>query len=708
MDYIQKFVRVGDTIYLAVAHGVESQHDGRLVVLDCANVQTLQQVGVIPLNDVCYGMVAAGACVGVTSPRGVISLYDVSDAVHPTCAAVLDLPGYSCRAAEGTTMAIAGSSTIVLMDVSDPWRPTVVHAGTAPAPIGGVVLRGELAYVTCGELTAQVMDFSDATNPPVVTPIGDVMPVWRIGGAGNGLWVTGGFNFGTVYFLESGTAPPSRICATFGEFGSRRLDAKGSRACIVNGSALLSVLDASNPRAPVARGTIQLPGAPRNLVVSEDVSLVVIGNTLYAVDTREPAAPVLADSVYVPRGIIDIAAAPGVAAIVDGGDEVYHIGGVTLLDTSNPDSLRNIGRVQAVGWMPSAAIAIAGSRLYVAWGGYAGWDYGYFDGYDIIDIALPSQPNLVSRGLWACSTSSIIDMMAAGGILFVNVGGQVQLCDIENPDGLRFAGALPTRGYVSAMTLSGSTLYAAEYENGYLAEVFDMVDVMHPEALGNVLLSNRANGAAVIGEYLWLGEETALEVACTQCQTNVPVVLRRLVSMRGAASVTIEWNVDEADGRSTYRLEGRAHGGTWLVPFEACGRGAYCAEDRTPGALGGDPSYVLFRRESDGGWTPLGETQPQNRVAGDRLCLYPVAPNPFNPRTTIRFDLPGTGPVKLAVYDIAGRLVKVLVEGARPAGRHEEVWDGRDTAGRPAPSGSYLVRLVAGGKVEAVRMGLVR
>ncbi len=90
------------------------------------------------------------------------------------------------------------------------------------------------------------------------------------------------------------------------------------------------------------------------------------------------------------------------------------------------------------------------------------------------------------------------------------------------------------------------------------------------------------------------------------------------------------------------------------------------------------------------------------------LRLHPNQPNPFNPRTTIRFDLPVAGQAILSIYDLAGRLVRVLVEGERAAGAYEAVWDGRDATGRSAPSGSYLARLVAGGKVEVVRMGLVR
>ena len=100
--------------------------------------------------------------------------------------------------------------------------------------------------------------------------------------------------------------------------------------------------------------------------------------------------------------------------------------------------------------------------------------------------------------------------------------------------------------------------------------------------------------------------------------------------------------------------------------------------------------------------TPVSPTPPH---AHHSIRSYP---NPFNPRITLRFDLPAAGTVRLAVYDIAGRLVRVLVEGERAAGIHEAVWDGRDATGRSAPSGSYLARLVAGGKVEVVGMGLVR
>jgi len=83
-------------------------------------------------------------------------------------------------------------------------------------------------------------------------------------------------------------------------------------------------------------------------------------------------------------------------------------------------------------------------------------------------------------------------------------------------------------------------------------------------------------------------------------------------------------------------------------------------------------------------------------------------PNPFNPETTLRFDLPVEGRVRLEVYDVAGRLVRTLLDADIPAGSHQAVWDGKDGSGRGMPSGSYFARLSADGRVETVRMGLVR
>ncbi len=90
------------------------------------------------------------------------------------------------------------------------------------------------------------------------------------------------------------------------------------------------------------------------------------------------------------------------------------------------------------------------------------------------------------------------------------------------------------------------------------------------------------------------------------------------------------------------------------------------------------------------------------------VVLHAPMPNPFNPSTMIRFDLPVAGGVRLRVHDVAGRLVRTLLDADFPAGSHEAAWDGRDEAGRALASGSYFARLSAGGRTRTVRLALVR
>lgn len=103
-------------------------------------------------------------------------------------------------------------------------------------------------------------------------------------------------------------------------------------------------------------------------------------------------------------------------------------------------------------------------------------------------------------------------------------------------------------------------------------------------------------------------------------------------------------------------------------------------------------------------------------VAGVASAPLPTAwalrqpfPNPFNPRTTIAFDLPEAATVRLEVFDIAGRLVDVLLRDEMfTAGRWEAVWQGRDGSGRKVAAGVYFCRLEAGGYRATTRMLLVK
>jgi FG-GAP-like repeat/ASPIC and UnbV/Right handed beta helix region/FlgD Ig-like domain len=73
--------------------------------------------------------------------------------------------------------------------------------------------------------------------------------------------------------------------------------------------------------------------------------------------------------------------------------------------------------------------------------------------------------------------------------------------------------------------------------------------------------------------------------------------------------------------------------------------------------------------------------------------LYACYPNPFNPSTTIRFGLASAGWASMTIYDVAGRLMRVLFDESRAAGLQSVVWNGRDQSDRAMASGVYFIRL---------------
>jgi len=123
------------------------------------------------------------------------------------------------------------------------------------------------------------------------------------------------------------------------------------------------------------------------------------------------------------------------------------------------------------------------------------------------------------------------------------------------------------------------------------------------------------------------------------------------------------------------------------------------------------PADIYYRDNSDPDGD-LGVTITLISTTSVSPNLAPFAlsaqPNPFNHQSSIRFHLPAATSVRLAVHDVTGRLVRILIAGDLTAGDHQVQWDGRDGFGRPVPSGSYFARILEGSRSETVRLVRVR
>jgi hypothetical protein len=104
---------------------------------------------------------------------------------------------------------------------------------------------------------------------------------------------------------------------------------------------------------------------------------------------------------------------------------------------------------------------------------------------------------------------------------------------------------------------------------------------------------------------------------------------------------------------------------------------------------------------------PSGTTGVPGATPGV-LALAGIRPNPARGAAEVRWSLSRPGPVRLAVMDVAGRRVRVLAAGERPAGAHVSAWDGCDDAGRVVAAGLHFVVLEAEGRVLRTRVVTLR
>ena len=124
-----------------------------------------------------------------------------------------------------------------------------------------------------------------------------------------------------------------------------------------------------------------------------------------------------------------------------------------------------------------------------------------------------------------------------------------------------------------------------------------------------------------------------------------------------------------------------------------------CGNEETYTNVGADRRITLVENQ---------DTDAPPALEAAVLRLWPARPNPFNPRTEIRFELATAGRTHLAVYDLAGRRVCTLIDAELPAGPQTATWSGVDDAGRVVAAGTYLLRLRQGERVEVRRVSLVK
>ncbi len=427
--------------------------------------------------------------------------------------------------------------------------------------------------------------------------------------------------------------------------------------------------------------------------IVENALLVLSFNDIQVYDITDPIAPVLS-------GTVALDAQNGVA----GGGFMYVLSGNTLhvLDLSDPLAPVQRGSLDLTGFsLAPSSMSLADGHLYMGAG------YSVL----VIDVADPDSPTLSGS---VTNSAEVLQVAARPGFFYVATeDGFLKVGDASIPGAPTLAPGPPSGGRSEGLVLGPESLFtfnpgssmqslSLDCSDPGLQQLPDLSVTLHPQDLTPI----PATGGSFTYDAT-IGNNTADEiVADIFVQAVLPdnsvfQVARYSNRHFPAGSQTAYTGLVQEvpsgapEGGYLYRVALRAVGGEILdvVDFRFGKAGT--------GALG----------TTEAGWrlTGLGRGDALPASSSANVILHDAAPNPFNPRTTIAFDLPAPAIATVSVYDLAGHRVKVVLRGVSlDAGCHEVIWDGTDDSGRRVASGTYFYRLDAGAATLIGRMTMVK
>jgi predicted outer membrane repeat protein len=201
----------------------------------------------------------------------------------------------------------------------------------------------------------------------------------------------------------------------------------------------------------------------------------------------------------------------------------------------------------------------------------------------------------------------------------------------------------------------------------------------------------------------------ATDVGAHEYEEPEAIWLQSFFAVPDQRGVNLVWQTAGSNGSVFFRVTGSVGSTQWDVAYVETAPGNYQARDEAaPLANGGVFTYTLWGREPGQTWFELGRTTVEKAAIPNQIRLLTAYPNPFNPRTNVRFEVSRTTHLTLSLYDPSGRLVTVLAEGIFPSGIQEVEWNGLDSHGHSVAAGVYYVRLENSTHSESCKLTLVR
>lgn len=710
-------------------------------------------VGAIDLPGTLYRMVIQGSLALLATAGEGLQIVDISDPTSPVVVGVYDTPMVALGLAVAGNLAFVadGDAGLLAIDFSNPASPVLLGSYNSQGPVYNVDLAGNYAFVADGSGGLLVIDISDPTNlvPVSMTLLPNTAAAVEV--SGDHAYVAG--YEGHLYVIDISNPLSPLLIASYTTQGyANDLDVSGDIVAVPVRTHGLELIDVSDPANPTFLGLSDTPIDSWEVTISGHRAIVADGESgIVVIDISDPVAPVFVNGCAT--------SGSAYAVTVDGGYFFAgtNTGSLEIVQLYQHEVAVVTGNVARSLVLDNGASPAQRARLTSRPANDVTWELGTAgaawipapDGVWVefatpgIDLRWQSNHDWFP-GANLTATGLTVDWLYEHAIV-------TSITDIPNDQGRQVSLEWRRSGHDFLGDAAQITQYAvyrridpnlgkaqpgpAADLRGQPAEVLEHAEMMlgagwhflttvpvRVEDDYAVVVPTLADSTLVAGQYFSTFMVSALTAtpgvfydsppdSGYSMDDLAPGVPAAIMAAYRADSVALDWaDAPEADFlyyrvyRST--LPGFIPGPENLV--QETSSSAWT----DPAANPWDYHYKITCLDQSGNESEAGSPEYASGAGEDaisaRTALLDAAPNPFNPSTTLSFDLAQEGHATIRIYDAAGRHVITLVDETVSAGRHEVAWDGRDAAGRISSAGVYLYRLKAGGRVQTKRMTLIK
>jgi hypothetical protein len=646
-----------------------------------------------------------------------------------------------------------------VIDISDPSNPSPAgNYDTLSYIARNVAVSGDYAYVAYNDIGLLVIDISDPTNPSLAGSYDTPDLAYNVAISGDYAYVADNESGLQVIDISNPTSPS--LAGTYDTPGEARdVVIAGDHAYIGDGAGGLQVIDISDPTSPTFVGDYDTPGVVRGVAISGDYAcLADDGYGLSVVDISDPTNPTHVGTDYTADDAVAVVLEGDYAYVADRSygclvtwvfqrflDVASNTGQSVRLNSSNHD----------IGFVSLSSTHTDSIRWEVSVDGGNDWQEVLPDeSWNIVavpgnDLRWRSTHTYVQPFVNPTCYNLVINWISQFAIIDT-------ITDIPNDQGRQVSISWTRSGYDYMGSPTPITEYAIyrKIDDG----LFMSLDSKGPRTAHNDMPTQgdgpKHNLAYPPGDWHFLMtvpadcEDTYAAVVSTLADSTITEGIYYTTFFVSAltASPGVYFDSPPDSGYSVDNLDPavplgfavtyNTGSGNELVWEECPDEDFECFRiyrceiedfDPTPDDLVHTTAGTGWLDTVEEGWkyyykitsvdgsgnesipaSPGSTTDAEVPEAPDAFTLYQNVPNPFNPTTTIRFDLPVRSRVRLAIYNVKGQLVRMLLDREIDAGSREIVWDGTDSKGRAIASGIYFYRLHTPSFSESRKMILLR